>query len=99
MELNKRNECIIAYKRKGNKAKDDILVILNMTPVVRNNVEIIVSGKKQWKEVFNSDNKAFWGTGDVYNTEVKTILIDKEKKLYSFQLNLSPLAMIILKGK
>lgn len=99
IELNKRNECIIAYKRKGNKTKDDILVILNMTPVVRNNVEFIVPGKKRWKEIFNSDDKIFWGTGDVYNTEVKLTLINKEKKLYSLQLNLPPLAMIVLKGK
>jgi 1,4-alpha-glucan branching enzyme len=56
---------------KGKKEKDNMLIILNVTPVVRNDWEIYVHGKGKWAEVFNSDSKEFWGTGDVYNPEVR----------------------------
>src|SRR5213075_3106975 len=53
VDLHHRAESVIAYKRKGKKNADDLLVILNMTPVVRNNWEIEVSGKPYKTEIFN----------------------------------------------
>ncbi len=97
VEMNKRTECIIAYRRNGNKAQDDLLVVLNMTPVVRHDVSIYANGKKNWKEIFNSDNKDFHGTGDVYNPDIKTTLVDKETKRYEIKLNLPAMSAVILK--
>ncbi|MFX6303931.1 alpha amylase C-terminal domain-containing protein, partial [Acinetobacter baumannii] len=65
VDLNHRSDSVIAYKRKGKKDADDVLVILNMTPVVRENWEVHVHGKAKWEEIFNSDAAAYWGTGDV----------------------------------
>lgn len=97
VELNRRQECVIAFKRKGAKPKDDILVVLNMTPVVRHDFPVWVNGKAAWKEIFNSDSKAYWGTGDVYNPEVPAKLVDKKQKRYELSLQLPPLAAVILK--
>jgi 1,4-alpha-glucan branching enzyme len=96
VDLNHRNECVIVYKRKGNKPKDDVLVILNMTPVVRENWEVYVHDKAKWQEVFNSDDKAFWGTGDVFNPTIKSELVDKPSKCYKLSLNLPALGGIVL---
>ncbi|MBS1620719.1 MAG: 1,4-alpha-glucan branching protein GlgB [Bacteroidetes bacterium] len=97
VDLNHRAETIIAYKRKGKKAKEDLLVILNLTPVVRNDWTIEVSGKKFSREIFNSDLKKYWGTGDVFNPEIRSELINKEQKTYKLTLNLPALAALILK--
>ena len=70
VDLNHRSESVLVYARKGKKPKDDILVILNVTPVVRQNWEVYVHGKGNWKEIFNSDSKEFWGSGDVYNPSI-----------------------------
>jgi len=97
VDLNHRPESVICFKRKGKKAEDDILVILNMTPVVRNDWEIYVSGKPYKKEIFNSDKAIYWGTGNVFNPEIRCELIDSNQKDYKLIVNLPPLAGIILK--
>lgn len=97
IDLNHRSESIIVYKRKGKKPKDDVLIILNMTIVVHNNWEIYVHGKNKWKEIFNSDSKDFWGTGDVYNPNIKTELMDKSSKKYKIKIHLPALGAVVLK--
>ncbi len=97
VEMNRRAECVMAFKRKGEKASQDILVVLNMTPVVRNDVPIYVNGKGKWKEILNTDDEKYWGTGDTHNHEVRSKLIDKHDKRYELLLNLPPLSVIILK--
>lgn len=97
VDLNHRSESVIVYKRKGKNAKDDVLVILNMTPLVRNDWEVYVQDKGDWQEIFNSDNKEFWGTGDVYNPEIKSELIDETFKTYKLKVHLPALAGVVLK--
>jgi len=97
VDLNHRSDSVIAYKRKGKKEVDDVLVILNMTPVVRHNWEIHVHGKSKWKEIFNSDAKAFWGTGDVFNPEISVTATDKKAKWYKLQVHLPALGAVVLK--
>lgn len=97
LDLNHRNECIIVYRRMGINPKDDIVVILNMLPQPRLDFEITVKGKKRWEEVFNSDSPKYYGTGDVYNPKVRAEIINKEDQILRLQINLPPLAGIILK--
>jgi 1,4-alpha-glucan branching enzyme len=96
IDLNHRQEGVIVYKRKGKDAKKDVLVVLNMTPVVRENWTVFVHNKKDWKELFNSDNKAYWGTGDVYNPSIVAELVDKPSKCYKLTVHLPALAGIVL---
>ncbi|HEX3165246.1 MAG TPA: 1,4-alpha-glucan branching protein GlgB [Chitinophagaceae bacterium] len=97
VDLNHRAESVICYKRKGKKKTDDILVVLNLTPVVRNDWDIYVRDKAFTKEIFNSDSTKYWGTGNVFNPDIRSELVDKDQKLYKLTLNLPPLAAIILK--
>ncbi|MEO8172605.1 MAG: 1,4-alpha-glucan branching protein GlgB [Sediminibacterium sp.] len=97
VDLNHRSESVLVYMRKGKKEKDNMLIILNVTPVVRNDWEIYVHGKGKWAEVFNSDSKEFWGTGDVYNPEVNSELVDKPSKCYKIKVNLPALGAIVLR--
>ncbi len=97
IDLNHRSEAVIAYTRKGKQKKDDLLIILNMTPVVRHDWEIEVSRKLYSREIFNSDAKQYWGSGNVFNPEIRNRLTDKAKKQYTLTVNLPPLAGIILK--
>jgi 1,4-alpha-glucan branching enzyme len=96
-DLDHRAEAVISYKRKCGKTKEEALVILNMTPVVRNNWTVYVHGKAKWKEIFNSDDKKYWGTGDVFNPEIEAELVDKKNKIYKLTIHLPPLAGIVLK--
>src|SRR5947207_1843488 len=61
VDLNHRAETVVSYRRKGKNSEDDLLIILNLTPVVRNDWEVYVSSKQFTKEIFNSDDKKYWG--------------------------------------
>jgi 1,4-alpha-glucan branching enzyme len=97
VELNQRQEGIIAFKRKGKDPNQDILVVFNMTPVPRHQFPIHVGGKTIWKEIFNTDAKAFWGSGDVNNQDVQCVLVDGTSQSMEIQLDLPPLAAVVLK--
>jgi 1,4-alpha-glucan branching enzyme len=97
VDLNHRSESVIVYKRRGKRLKDDVLVILNMTPVVRHDWEVHVHGKSEWKEIFNSDSKEFWGTGDVFNPDIKTEHVYESNNWYKLKVHLPALAGIVLK--
>lgn len=97
VDLNHRSESVMVYKRKGKKPEDDVLVVLNMTPVVRENWEVHLQGKDKWQELFNSDDKQFWGSGNVTNPDIEVTATDKKEKWYKLSLNLPPLGAVILR--
>jgi 1,4-alpha-glucan branching enzyme len=96
VDLNHREDSVITYKRKSSKTSEDVLVILNMTPVVRHDWRIRVRGKRKWKEIFNSNDTRFYGTGDVFNPIVRTEAVKGEKTAVDIILNLPALGGVIL---
>ena len=68
-----------------------------MTPMIRNNWTIYVHNKAEWKEIFNSDNKDFWGSGNVYNPNIHAELVDEASKCYKLHIHLPPLAGVVIR--
>jgi 1,4-alpha-glucan branching enzyme len=97
IDLSHRPECVIVYRRKGKDPANDLLVILNLTPMVRRDWKLYANGKESWKEVFNTDLAKYGGTGDVYNPEILTSLVDKKENRYEINIHLPPLGCIVLK--
>jgi len=96
VEMNKREEGVIAFKRKGLQPENDILVVMNMTPVPRHQFPIHVQGKKVWSEIFNSDAKIYGGAGDLTNTNIQVIPQDEKGEWNQLLLNLPALSAIVL---
>ncbi|MDE3182117.1 MAG: 1,4-alpha-glucan branching protein GlgB [Bacteroidota bacterium] len=96
VDLDHRNECVMAYMRKGKKRKDDLLVIFNMTPVERYDWKITVYEKITWKQIFCSDDAKYWGTGKFSNQEINTTVVDKKNNVAEIKLNLPALSAIVL---
>jgi 1,4-alpha-glucan branching enzyme len=97
VDLNHRAETVIAFRRKGKKPEDDLLIILNMTPIVRRDWKVYTYGKSSWSEIFNSDAKKYWGTGDVFNPELGVKLVDKKEDVYEINVHLPALGVVVLK--
>ena len=97
LDLNHRQESVISYKRKSAKTNQELIVVLNMTPVERLNWNIVVASNQEWLEIFNSDQKSFWGTGNYMNDTVLIPEINDTEKSYQLSLNLPPLGGIVLK--
>ena len=96
IDLNHRNECVMAYMRKGKKGKDDILVIFNMTPIERYDWKISVHEKTLWKQIFCSDDATYWGTGKFSNQEIISNIVDKKNNVVEIKLNLPALSATVL---
>ena len=97
IDLSHRDECVIVYRRKGKDPAGDLLVILNLTPVVRRDWKVYATGKKVWEEIFNSDAAKYWGTGDTYNPAIPVRLVDEGEDRYELTLHLPPLGSVVLK--
>jgi 1,4-alpha-glucan branching enzyme len=91
------NDSVVVYARKGNDPKDDLLIVLNMTPVSRQDYRIGVPAAGNWKEIFNSDNKEFWGSGIINAGTLKSEKVNWHGKDNSINITLSPLAVSVFK--
>jgi 1,4-alpha-glucan branching enzyme len=98
LDLNHREESVITFKRKGNLPSEDLIVILNMTPKEKIDWIVSITGEpSNWMEIFNSDEKAFWGTGNYVNEAVIIPQIQKNVKNHEIKLSLPPLGGCIIK--
>ncbi|MGZ3755620.1 MAG: 1,4-alpha-glucan branching protein GlgB [Mucilaginibacter sp.] len=91
------NDSIVVFARVGNHAKDDLVVVLNMTPVVRYDFRIGVPDAGNWKEIFNSDAKAFWGSGVSNPEALSSELVDFHGRRHSIKITIPPLAATVFK--
>ncbi|MFN2458174.1 MAG: 1,4-alpha-glucan branching protein GlgB [Chitinophagaceae bacterium] len=96
VDLNHRDDCVITYRRKGKRKKDDLLIVLNLAPQPRFDWEIEVTGQSYTQEIFNSDSEKYGGSGHVFNPEIRSS-IDKKENKFKLTVNLPPLAGIILR--
>jgi 1,4-alpha-glucan branching enzyme len=97
IETNKRQEGVIAFRRRAKNGAEDVLVVMNMTPVPRHAFPIHVHGNKAWKEIFNSDHKSFYGVGDLYNNNIPIIPQDEQEGWVKLLLELPALSAVVLK--
>ncbi|CAM2999428.1 1,4-alpha-glucan branching enzyme [Flavobacterium succinicans] len=90
---------VMTYIRKGNDAKNDLIVICNFTPVVRENYRIGIPRKGELIELFNSDSKLFGGSGVQQSGKLKVEATPYDGRDYSIALTLPPLAISVFKIK
>tara|TARA_R110002051_G_scaffold137593_1_gene210084 strand:- start:6713 stop:8608 length:1896 start_codon:yes stop_codon:yes gene_type:complete len=86
---------VLTFIRKGYDKKNDVIVICNFTPITRENYRIGVPASTKLKEVFNSDDKKYGGSG-ITNTTIKTTKIPWNSYENSIEITLPPLGIIIL---
>ncbi len=89
-----KQNSVLSYIRKGEDPKDSLIVVCNFTPTVLKDYSIGLPAKGKLKEVFNSDNKKYWGSG-IKNKPMK---IEKEAfhgKDYSAKISIPPLGTVV----
>ncbi len=88
---------VLVYSRKGNAPENDLIVILNLTPVPRNSWRIGLPAEGKWNIILNSDDQKYYGSGLVKNIPVISEQISWHGKYQSGLLNVPPLGGIVLK--
>jgi 1,4-alpha-glucan branching enzyme len=92
-----RENSVLVYARKGRDAEQNLVIVLNLTPVPRPHYRIGIPAKGTWSEIFSSDATEFYGSG-VLNTGAKTAESKSwHGKPYSLLVDLPPLGAAIFK--
>jgi len=87
---------VLTYMRKGHDAKNDLIIVCNLTPVPREGYEIGVSKGTQLKQIFNSDGEKYGGSGIGQKT-IKPTKKAMHGRDYSIKCTLPPLSVQIFK--
>lgn len=88
---------VIAYQRKSDKKEDLLIVVCNFTPEARQHYRIGVPVRGKWREVFNTDNLKYGGSGVLNIGDLVTSPIKYHQQDYSVSITLPPLGMTVLK--
>jgi len=86
---------VLTYMRRGHDKKNDLVVACNFTPVPREDYRIGVPKATKYKEIFNSDDKKYGGSG-MSNTAIKTTKTAWHSQKNSVVVTIPPLSVIIL---
>ncbi|MCS6916405.1 MAG: 1,4-alpha-glucan branching protein GlgB [Chitinophagales bacterium] len=90
-------QSVIAFLRRGNLKRDLIVFAANFTPVPRPNYVIGVPVRGRYRELLNSDDVRYDGTGHHLNGERKAELHAQGSFPYRITVNLPPLGVVFLK--
>src|SRR5690625_1927609 len=96
LENNDRDKSVFAFIRKGHYQENAIVVVFNLTPVVRQDYRIGVPAAGKWTIVLNSDAKEFHGS-EIEVEDVQSEAKPWMNKKQSIALTLPPLGGIVLK--
>ena len=89
---------IYAYRRIGDDGKE-LVVIVNFTPVVRENYVLGVPRGETYSELINSDDTRFGGSGVVNSGDIVATPEEADGLPYRLTLTLPPLGAVILKPR
>ena len=79
-----------SFFRKDETGKNNVLFVLNMTPMMRKNFKVGVPKKKKYKLLLNSDEKRFGGNGNEIPAEVTAVKETCNYKDYTISFDLPP---------
>ena len=87
---------IISFVRRGSTAKKQLLFICNFTPVDRQNYKIPVPCYTKYKEILNSDDISFGGSGRLNPKPIMAEALKNQRTDYTITLDVPPLSTVIL---
>lgn len=81
---------VYSFFRKDETGKNNIMFVINMTPMMWENYMIGVPKKKKYKLLLNSDDKRFGGNGHEIPAEINAVRGDCNFKKYNISFDLPP---------
>jgi 1,4-alpha-glucan branching enzyme len=97
LDLANAGASVIAFLRKAPGDGTPVLVVCNFTPVPRTNYLVGVPSRGVWREILNTDAREYGGSGWGNFGSVESVPITTQGRLESVNLNLPPLATIMLR--
>jgi 1,4-alpha-glucan branching enzyme len=96
IEIGDYENSVISFVRRGKSREDTLVVACNFTPVVREGYRIGVPEPGAWREIFNSDDNSYGGSGYHHQGERTTVEGEWHGRPQHLAIDLPPLATIIM---
>jgi 1,4-alpha-glucan branching enzyme len=97
IDYSDQGNSVVAFQRQADNKEDLLIIVCNFTPEVRYHYRVGVPYRGVWKEVFNSDNANYGGSGILNEGLLTTSPVKYHGGDYSISLTLPPLAVSVLK--
>jgi len=94
IDFNDSTNSVLSYRRLNGD--DELVFVLNLTPVPRENYRVGLPSEGRWEEVLNSDASVYGGGGMGNYGGVETTPVSYHDRPFSAVLTLPPLSMLIL---
>lgn len=95
IDFNDHGNSVISYVRKGKEADQNLVVVLNLTPIPRNNYRIGLPDSQKRTIILNTDSLEFGGS-DYRLVQPKVEEIAMHGRKHSVELTLPPLGGLVL---
>ncbi|MGV6832316.1 MAG: 1,4-alpha-glucan branching protein GlgB [bacterium] len=97
IDYSDHENAVLIYMRKSNNEKETLVVACNLTPVPREGYKIGLPFKGNLKEIFNSDDKKYFGSDSFKNSKVKSVPKDWHFRKNSAEITIPPLGCVVFK--
>ena len=95
IQLMKQEENVLAFLRKGEKPEDTLLAVCNFSAVSYPSYQVGVPYYGRYKEIFNSDQQVYGGSGFVNPRGKASALKECDERDCSVKLKLAPLSVCV----
>jgi len=97
IDCNDAETGVISFLRKGRRPEDTLLVVCNVTPMMRENYRVGVPRGGHWHECLNSDAALYGGSGQGNFGGVDAAPLPAHGRYHSLTLRLPPLGAVFFK--
>ncbi len=103
MDCKRPQTSTVAFVRRGRTSRDQLMFILNFTPVAHEKYKVKAPCKGKFTEILNSDDEKFGGRGFLNRKAITAKKTEKKNEKdgtgqgYEIELYLPPLSVIVLK--
>ncbi|HAC26135.1 MAG TPA: hypothetical protein DCE81_14590 [Cytophagales bacterium] len=97
VDYSDRDNSVLVFLRKADDPKDALVVVCNFTPQGHHHYRLGVDFRGTWKEVFNSDNLKYGGSGVLNQGLLYTTPVKYHNRNYSITIEMPPLAVSVFK--
>ena len=97
IDLSDGNNSVLVYIRRGQKKDDFYIVACNFTPVTRDIYRIGVPVAGTYKEIFNTDDRKYGGSGFANAKDLTSIGEKQHGRPNALDIALPPLGVVVFK--
>jgi 1,4-alpha-glucan branching enzyme len=90
-------QSVLSFVRNTENPEDTLVIICNFTPMVYHDYLIGVPHAGTYREIFNSDNLAYGGSGQIHSDDLISNDIGFKDLEHSIKVKIPPMAALILK--